>query len=276
MKEAFGGVRFRIGSRPTYGRGVSISFDRAAEFYDKTRGLPQQEWDQLADLLTAELGTAKCLEIGVGTGRIALPLHQRGVRLVGVDISVPMLARLKANAGGEAPFPIIVTDATRLPFKDASYDALLASHVFHLIPDWREAADEALRVVRPGGVLLVDFGGGVDTPWRPWLAEIYRGHGIEQVRPGISDSQSVADHFGDRVQMRALPPISFPTPHTLGRDLGLLERQTMSWTWDYPADQIAAATAEARARAKSDGIDLDEEVDLTYTMQWWAYDVVPA
>lgn len=255
---------------------MSISFDRAAEFYDKTRGLPQREWDEIADLLTAELGTARSLEIGVGTGRMALPLHKRGVRLTGVDISVPMLARLKTNAGGEAPFPIFVADATRLPFKAASYDALIASHVFHLIPEWRAAADEALRVVRPGGVLLVDFGGGVDTPWRPWLAEIYRSHGIEQVRPGISDAEQLSDHYGDRVRKRALPPIRMHTPHTLGRDLGLLERQTLSWTWAYSADQIAAATAEARQRAQRDGIDLDAEVDLTYVMQWWAYDLVRA
>jgi ubiquinone/menaquinone biosynthesis C-methylase UbiE len=260
----------------TYGLGVSISFDRAASFYDKTRGLPQQEWDQLTDLLTAELGAARTLEIGVGTGRIALPLHHRGVRLVGVDLSVPMLQRLTANAGGEAPFPLFVADATRLPFKNASYDALIASHVFHLIPDWQLAADEALRVVRPGGVLLVDFGGGIDTPWREWAAAIFRGHGIVQVRPGISDSQPMSDHYGDRVRKRALPPIRFDTPHTIRRDLELLERQTMSWTWAYTPEQLREAADEARARAGGDGLDLDAEVQLTYVMQWWAFDLVPA
>jgi ubiquinone/menaquinone biosynthesis C-methylase UbiE len=254
---------------------VSISFDRAADFYDKTRGLPQPQWDELADLLTAALGTARTLEIGVGTGRIAVPLHKRGVRLVGADLSVPMLARLKANAGGEAPFPLFVADATQLPFKDASYDALIASHVFHLIPDWRAAADEALRVARPGGVILVDFGGGIDTPWRQWMAETFRNHGIEQVRPGISDAEQLSDHYGERVHKRPLPAISFVTPHTIARDLELLERQTMSWTWGYSAEQIRGATDEARTRAKREGVDLDAEVDLTYVMQWWAYDVGP-
>lgn len=253
--------------------GVSISFDRAASFYDKTRGLPQQEWDELTDRLAAELGDARCLEIGVGTGRIALPLHQRGARLVGVDISIPMLDRLKVNAGGQAPFPVAVADATRLPFKDASYDALLASHVFHLIPNWREAADEALRVVRPGGVLLVDLGGGVETPWREWLADIFRDHGIEQVRLGITDSEKLSDHFGDRVRKRSLPSIRFDTPHNMRRDLELLERQTMSWTWAYSAEQLRAAADDARERAQREQIDLDAEVGLTYVMQWWAFDV---
>ena len=251
---------------------MSISFDRAASFYDKTRGLPQQEWDRLTDLLTAELGSARTLEIGVGTGRIALPLHNRGVRLVGVDLSVPMLERLKTNAGGEAPFPLLVGDATRLPFTDASYDALIASHVFHLIPDWQQAADEALRVVRPGGVLLVDFGGGIDTPWRDWMAEIFRAHGIQQVRPGISDSEKLTEHYGDRVPKRALPPISFDTPHNMRRDLDLLERQTMSWTWNYSPEQLRAAADDARERAPRDGLDLDAETQLTYVMQWWAFD----
>ena len=93
----------------------SISFDRAAGFYDKTRGLPKEQAQQVTDLLTAELtGRDRTLEIGVGTGRIALPLYERGVDLVGIDISVPMLERLVANASGRQPFPLLVggCDAT--------------------------------------------------------------------------------------------------------------------------------------------------------------------
>lgn len=255
---------------------MSISFDRAAGYYDATRGLPQQQADDLADLLAAEIGSSKCLEIGVGTGRIALPLYHRGVRIVGADLSAPMLARLKDNAGGEAPFPILVADATRLPFKDASYDALLASHVFHLIPDWRQAADEALRMLRPGGALLVDFGGGIDTPWQPFLKEVFRDHGIERVRPGVSDADQLADHYGDRARKRPLPPVTMTNPHTLGRDLDLLERQIMSWTWPYSSEQLCAAAADARARAGEAGLDVDAEVDLAYVMQWWVFDVGPA
>lgn len=128
-----------------------MSFNRAADYYDATRGLPEQVRTALADVLAAELaGASRCLEVGVGTGRIALPLHERGVRIVGSDIAPTVLARLVANAGGVAPFPLVCADATRLPFRPAVYDAVLFCHVLHLVTDWRAAVDEARRMLRPG------------------------------------------------------------------------------------------------------------------------------
>ena len=252
---------------------MSISFDRAADYYDKTRGLPQQQSDALADLLTAELGAARCLEIGVGTGRIALPLYKRGLRLTGIDLSLPMLEKLKTNAGGAVPFPVLVADATRLPFKNASYDALVASHVFHLIPDWQRAADEALRVVRPGGALLVDFGGGVNPPWRAMLEETLGDHGIQMTRPGVSNAEEFAAHVADRAEMRPLPPLTLMVTRSLGQDLGDIERQIMSWSWSYQPDQMVAAVADARRRANEADLDLETPAELEYTLQFWAYDV---
>src|SRR5262245_20433845 len=78
-----------------------VSFDRAAEFYDQTRALPAAALDGVVDLLGAELeGRGRCLEIGVGTGRIALPLSGAGVPMAGVDVSAQMVARLLEKSGG--------------------------------------------------------------------------------------------------------------------------------------------------------------------------------
>lgn len=252
----------------------SISFDRAAGYYDATRGLPREQADQLTDLLVGEVtGTAGVLEIGVGTGRIALPLHRRDVRLVGIDLSEPMLRRLIDNAGGTAPFPILVGDATKLPFVDSSYDAVLASHVFHLIPDWRAAADEAVRVLRPGGRLIVDFGGAVDAHWHSLMLETFREHGVERVRIGCSDADEMASYLGAKVDLHALPTITLTARRSLAMDLDALERQIMSWTWSYSPEQMRAASEDARARAAEAGIDLEAEADLVYRMQWWAFEL---
>jgi SAM-dependent methyltransferase len=70
-----------------------------------------------------------------------------------------MLRRLVANAGGARPFPLLQADATRLPLADKVFGCALAVHVLHLIPDWRAAVDEAMRVLRPGGVLVAGFPG---------------------------------------------------------------------------------------------------------------------
>ena len=67
----------------------NVVFDRAAGYYDQTRSLPPHEAAQLADALWQVLGVTAAthvLEIGIGTGRIAGPLVQRGLTMTGVDL----------------------------------------------------------------------------------------------------------------------------------------------------------------------------------------------
>lgn len=57
--------------------------------------------DPVVDLLAHLAGDGGALELGIGTGRIALPLHQRGVRVHGIDLSAAMVARLRAKPGAD-------------------------------------------------------------------------------------------------------------------------------------------------------------------------------
>lgn len=134
----------------------SVAFDRAVEYYDETRGFPSGEEKRAAALLQQVGGLSAdsyVLEIGVGTGRIALPVAPHVQAYFGVDISRPMMLKLHAKRNGE---PVYVTqgDATRLPFPDASFDAAVAVHVFHLIPGWQDVLRELQRVLKPDGVLI--------------------------------------------------------------------------------------------------------------------------
>ena len=62
----------------------SVGFDRAAECYDGTRGFSPEAFDALMEVLTAELGDRGCcLEIGVGTGLLAIALAERGIPMIG-------------------------------------------------------------------------------------------------------------------------------------------------------------------------------------------------
>jgi ubiquinone/menaquinone biosynthesis C-methylase UbiE len=252
----------------------SISFDRAAGYYDKTRGLPKEQAQQVTDLLAAELsGRDRTLEIGVGTGRIALPLHDRGIDLVGIDISVPMLERLVANASGRQPFPLLVADATRLPFADDAYDAVVASHIFHLVPEWKAAADEALRVVAPAGVILVDIGYHGAGHWHDLMVEVFRQHGVERERVGVTDREEFADYVAGRAAARDLAAVTLPVRASYGEILAAIEGQITSWTWSFSPEQLHTACEAARDRARAEGIDLEEAVNMPYTVQWRAYDV---
>src|SRR5262249_28486162 len=94
----------------------------------------------------------------------ALPLLARGLHLTGVDIAPLMLERLQAKyeemrqARPDATWGALdtrVADMTALPFPAAAFDAAVAVHVLHLVPECERALDAVLRVVRPGGHFLL-------------------------------------------------------------------------------------------------------------------------
>ena len=152
----------------------SISFDPVADRYDDTRGYSAEVAERIATGLMRVGSVAASnhlLEIGIGTGRIALPLLREGVHVTGVDISPLMVERLRAKLAQQqairpdrswGKLTLAMADMTALPFDDGSFDAAVGVHVLHLVPEWRKALDEALRVVRRGGALLMgqDVHGG--------------------------------------------------------------------------------------------------------------------
>ncbi len=260
----------------------SVNFDRAAAFYDASRSLPSAAMDELTELLAGELrGRQPCLEVGVGTGRFALPLRARGITLAGADISGAMLRRLAANAGGRAPLPLLQADATRMPAAPRSFGSVLAVHVLHLIPEWRVALDEVVRVVRPGGMLLASFpadhgsagAARADAPWSAAMRAATRGHGLVRQPVGARDPRAVEDYLGSRAAARQLAPVTFDTETTLGEEIENLERQLFSWTWPYPPEQALAAGGEVRGWAQRAGLPLSTAYQSQRTSRWWAFDI---
>jgi len=86
---------------------VKASFDSFAEFYDSWHDRwPENAKAHCVDILAELSNNQKILELGVGTGRIALPLSQRGLSVSGVDNSINMLNKLRSKAGGENIFSV--------------------------------------------------------------------------------------------------------------------------------------------------------------------------
>jgi SAM-dependent methyltransferase len=106
------------------------------------------------------LSGREVLDVGCGTGRLAAVLSARGARVVGVDPEPSMLA----VAAARTPRRLVRGDATCLPVRSASMDAVVAVAVLEFMVDPRQAMRELWRVTRPGGRVVV----GSLNPRSPW------------------------------------------------------------------------------------------------------------
>jgi SAM-dependent methyltransferase len=246
--------------------GGSVAFDRAAGYYDESRGLPAGVDELVADRIEAAVGPdARLLELGVGTGRIALPLHRRGRRIVGVDLSRPMLDRYrdKAAALGLPPPAVLLADTTRLPLRDGCVDAVLEVHVLHLVPAWRQALAEALRVLAPGGVVLVgrggmDHGDGPMRRVRRRFDELAAEAGAGRQRVGVEDdAEKVAALVALGGVAEELEPVAWEAQETYAQALRVVEGRVFSSQWLLPDEVWREAVTRLRAEVERRVPDLE-------------------
>ena len=247
----------------------SVSFDRAADFYDATRSLPPDVAREQTALLHSELdGGGPVLEVGVGTGRISAPLADRH-RIVGVDLSREMLRVLAAKESGVRP---IEADAVRLPFGSATFGAVIACHVLHLVPDWRRAVDEVGRVLAPGGLLLATRG----RPRSGLAAEIdgrlRDASGLTGMFVGLDDLDELDALLGAQGwSVQQLRPIPLPLSHTVEEHLEGVESNCYSWTWRLTDEQRTAAVREVRAWVTAELGDPAQTSLPAGPIRWHAY-----
>lgn len=129
---------------------------------------------QIARALYRRFPDGHILEIGCGPGRLLEAIDEAGsaAEIVGVDLSPFQLEHAHArNTTTLSPTRTLHADAAQLPFETGSFDAAVASHVIGHVP--RAAAEgileEAYRVVRPGGRLLLYEHRWHSIPTGPWL-----------------------------------------------------------------------------------------------------------
>ncbi|MGB3185822.1 MAG: class I SAM-dependent methyltransferase [Ornithinimicrobium sp.] len=130
-------------------------WDRRAPTYDKS--MEAMERSLFGDSRAWVSGRAhgRTLEIAIGTGA-NLAHYASSVQLTGIDFSSVMLDLARARADNlNREVTLDRGDAMALPYADASFDTVLSTFALCCVPDERLAVHEALRVLRPGGQLLL-------------------------------------------------------------------------------------------------------------------------
>lgn len=262
----------------------------------------EQSVEATPELLINTTITPRFLEIGIGTGRIAFPLASLSHNYTGIDISEKMLEQLEAkilsvgweevllpwgsdtdedvrrtvqvhrfvqHPHGMQPPPasmrLVRADMTSLPFLDASFDVVVAVHVFHLVDGWEQAVQEALRVLRPGGSLLhcwdeyekLNDGPNIAEEW----GKIVRQLGVSVGRPGAGSVQRVTEWLKQHgYQTERIQAVTWQRTVSPREALERITQRLWSSTWSVPDDIFAQSVERLNAWvATYYGSNLDKE-----------------
>ena len=136
--------------------------ERVAARYDETSAemFDPEVVDPVVDLLVEVAGSGRALELGIGTGRIALPLAERGVRVHGIELSNAMAAKLRAKPGGEDIRVTIGDFATTTVDRTFSVAYLVFNTILNLTTQAAQVAcfQNVAAHLEPGGCFVIEVG----------------------------------------------------------------------------------------------------------------------
>jgi ubiquinone/menaquinone biosynthesis C-methylase UbiE len=134
-------------------------FDEWPERYDRWFATPigslvrRYELELIMDLLRPERDDA-VLDAGCGTGVFTMDILASGSRVVGLDISLPMLKQAEKKLKG-LPFEIVLANMLNLPFPEDSFDKAVSLAALEFIEEAKQAVAELFRVTKKGGTIVV-------------------------------------------------------------------------------------------------------------------------
>lgn len=221
---------------------MSVPFDRIADRFDQTRGYPEHVMADVMSALESVLDRNEAiLDAGVGTGRFAAPLQEKGFRIVGVDLSPRMLEKAKEKSVDD----LVRGDLRFLPFGDRVFGAAMSIHVLHLISDWRTALAEIGRVTK--GVYISVAFEKEDSPAqriRDYYDEICAKLGYDTSHPGMRERE-LPDVLAPDTQR---PIIQHEHEVDVEGLISDYESRTFSSQWTVPEDIHSGAIDAMRER----------------------------
>jgi demethylmenaquinone methyltransferase / 2-methoxy-6-polyprenyl-1,4-benzoquinol methylase len=181
---------------------VAAMFDEVAPKYDLTNTVLSLGQDRgwrkaVRDALDLRAGD-RVLDLAAGTATSSAALAETGARVVGCDFSLGML-QVGARAGHRG-VDLVAGDALRLPFADASFDAVTISFGLRNTADADRALAELLRVTRPGGRLVVcEFSHPTWSPFRTVYVE-YLMRALPTVARRVSSDPAAYEYLAESIR----------------------------------------------------------------------------
>ncbi len=176
-------------------------FDAVAKRYDITNDVlslgQDRRWRKIVVNAVDPQPGELILDLAAGTGTSSEPFRSQGARVVPCDFSVGMLKVGKAN---RPHLPFVAGDATKLPFADATFDAVTISFGLRNIVDPAAGLAEMRRVTKPGGRLVVcEFSHPTWRPFRTVYVE-YLMRALPPVARAVSSSPDAYVYLAESIR----------------------------------------------------------------------------
>lgn len=171
---------------------TGVDYSAVAAAWDRQRENIEATSAEVTRVLLADLGElagARVLELGAGTGELAARLADEvgpSGSIVATDVAESMVDLIRRRLSGVAQAEVAQVDASRIPYPDASFDAVLFRMGLMLMPEPEVTLNEIRRVLRPGGRLAVTvWAGPQDNPWMTAIGTALTMCGLVQGGPAI-------------------------------------------------------------------------------------------
>lgn len=180
---------------------VASMFDGVAANYDLTNDVLSLGQDRVWRKAVAKAVNArpaeKVLDLAAGTATSSLPFAATGAYVVPCDFSIGMLREGKKR---HAWLPFTAGDATKLPFRDETFDAVTISFGLRNVQDTDAALRELHRVTKPGGrVVICEFSQPVWTPFRTVYIE-YLMRALPPVARAVSSNPDAYVYLAESIR----------------------------------------------------------------------------
>ncbi|SHE98069.1 class I SAM-dependent methyltransferase [Streptoalloteichus hindustanus] len=208
------------------------------------------------------------LDVGAGSGRLAAELARRGVPLLLLDLT-------DARQAGAPNAPFLRGDASRLPVRSGSCSGVHLARVLLHLADWRAAAAECVRVLRPAGVLALSLGWRLyDGPLRELVGAVHdaaeaRGLRLEPVRADLDGPEELDSAFL-RLGLGSpeLVEVSGAVAVTPRQAVADAVHTTHRW---LPGQDLGALPDIGAAVLAGSGLDADQPIPQVRTVSYRVY-----
>jgi SAM-dependent methyltransferase len=253
-----------------------VDFSGNASVYDRRHAaVLAEEAARRLVVASAILPGHRVLDIGAGTGRVAIPFAERGCDVVALDPSTAMLDRLRAKAR-ELPIRCLAAEGARLPFPAGHFDVVVIARVLYLAADWRTILHEARRVLSADGRLLHEWANGDDSEeWvliREKARALFQSAGVASpFHPGVRMEREVDDELIARGFVRSVEVALGPGPGiTLAEFLRRLTEGEFSYIWNVPRDVQDTCLPKLKAWS-AETFDLERSIAMPRELRWVVY-----